>query len=161
MENINKLFIKFSKRAEKVDHKTEETFSAGTQTKSQEGGLKVGASSDGLTVESTSKVAHQTQEQSTHRQKSSGDRIHRVNFGRIADVFRRLIKALNNLRLWIILDEWSVIPLDLQPYLADLIRRSLCPWIQYANQVKLGIRGIKKLLFLQHSCTRSSSLDNR
>ena len=37
------------------------------------------------------------------------------------------MKVLNGKRLWILLDEWSVIPLELQPYLANLIRRSLFP----------------------------------
>ena len=37
----------------------------------------------------------------------------------------RIAAALVPHRLWIILDEWSNLPLDLQPYLADLIRRTL------------------------------------
>ena len=105
----------------------EETFSSGTQTKSHEVGVEAGASFDGVSMGASLKGAQQTQEQATYRQKIAGDRIHRVNFGRVGDVFRRLIRALDNLRLWIILDEWSVVPLDLQPYLADLIRRSLFP----------------------------------
>jgi len=38
-----------------------------------------------------------------------------------------LAKALKPLRLLVILDEWSTIPLELQPYLADLIRRAVFP----------------------------------
>jgi hypothetical protein len=34
---------------------------------------------------------------------------------------------LGTKRVWILLDEWSVIPADLQPYLADLLRRSVFP----------------------------------
>ncbi|EOD57146.1 hypothetical protein H480_44770, partial [Amycolatopsis vancoresmycina DSM 44592] len=30
-------------------------------------------------------------------------------------------------RLWLLLDEWSSVPLDLQPFLADLLRRSVLP----------------------------------
>jgi hypothetical protein len=38
-----------------------------------------------------------------------------------------LAKALTPTRLMIVLDEWSTIPLELQPYLADLIRRAVFP----------------------------------
>ena len=30
-------------------------------------------------------------------------------------------------RAWLLIDEWSEIPIDLQPYLADLIRRTILP----------------------------------
>jgi hypothetical protein len=38
-----------------------------------------------------------------------------------------LVMAVKPSRLLFILDEWSAIPLDLQPYLADLIRRAVFP----------------------------------
>jgi len=38
-----------------------------------------------------------------------------------------LVKAARPSRLLFVLDEWSAVPLDLQPYLADLIRRALFP----------------------------------
>lgn len=38
-----------------------------------------------------------------------------------------LIKAARNSRILLILDEWSIVPVDLQPYLADFIRRALFP----------------------------------
>lgn len=48
-----------------------------------------------------------------------------VNFGATGAAFRDLVSCLQGRHLWVLLDEWSSIPLDLQPYLADLIRRSL------------------------------------
>lgn len=50
-----------------------------------------------------------------------------VNFGATSSAFREIISCLNGKQLWVLLDEWSSIPLDLQPYLADLLRRSLFP----------------------------------
>ena len=50
-----------------------------------------------------------------------------VNFGTAGSAFRKIVSCLNGRQLWVLLDEWSSIPLDLQPYLADLIRRSLLP----------------------------------
>lgn len=56
----------------------------------------------------------------------SGQPRHRVHFGSVGSALARVSTALGH-RLWILLDEWSVIPIDLQPYLADLIRRALLP----------------------------------
>jgi hypothetical protein len=36
-------------------------------------------------------------------------------------------RKLSGAKVWVLLDEWSSIPLALQPYLADLLRRSLFP----------------------------------
>jgi hypothetical protein len=57
----------------------------------------------------------------------SGERRHRVHFGAVGSALTKLTSALSPQRLWVLLDEWSVVPLDLQPYLADLIRRAVLP----------------------------------
>lgn len=56
----------------------------------------------------------------------SGQPRHRVHFAAVGSALARISTALGR-RLWVLLDEWSVVPLDLQPYLADLIRRALLP----------------------------------
>lgn len=56
-----------------------------------------------------------------------GMATHRVHFGRVGTVFADLARVLGGKRIWLLLDEWSVVPLDLQPYLADLIRRAVFP----------------------------------
>jgi hypothetical protein len=50
-----------------------------------------------------------------------------VNFGSAGAAFRDLVRLLGKRRLWILLDEWSSVPGQLQPYLADLLRRTLFP----------------------------------
>jgi hypothetical protein len=52
---------------------------------------------------------------------------YRVHFGSVGKALGELSKALHPSRLLVALDEWSTIPLELQPYLADLIRRALFP----------------------------------
>jgi hypothetical protein len=54
-------------------------------------------------------------------------RVHRVHFGSLGAAFTQINAELLPKRLWVILDEWSVLPLELQPYLADLLRRALLP----------------------------------
>jgi len=48
-------------------------------------------------------------------------------FAEVAEVLGRAISAMGIRRLWILLDEWSAIPPDAQPYVADFIKRSLLP----------------------------------
>lgn len=50
-----------------------------------------------------------------------------IKFGNITRIIESIIKELNNKRIWIFLDEWSDIPIDIQPFLADLIKRTLLP----------------------------------
>jgi hypothetical protein len=66
-----------------------------------------------------------TEETSAVSQKRTGTERYVLNFGAVSSSIERIAAALVPHRLWIILDEWSNLPLDLQPYLADLIRRTL------------------------------------
>ncbi len=61
------------------------------------------------------------------RMSESGLARCRVHFGSTSRALAELVKAVAPARLLIILDEWSAIPLELQPYLADLIRRAVFP----------------------------------
>lgn len=51
----------------------------------------------------------------------------RVNFGNVGSALRKVVETLPKKRLWILIDEWSEIPLDIQPLLADLLRRAVMP----------------------------------
>lgn len=62
----------------------------------------------------------------TKRSRSGQERL-RVHFGRAGNEFQKVLRCLPNERFWLVLDEWSEVPLDLQPYLADLLRRTLFP----------------------------------
>lgn len=57
----------------------------------------------------------------------SGVAKHKILFGPLSRALDRIADAIRPKRLWILLDEWSSIPIELQPLLADLIRRSLFP----------------------------------
>lgn len=56
-----------------------------------------------------------------------GQETARVSFGSVGATLRKLVSVLPSRRLWLLIDEWSEIPLDLQPYLADLLRRAVLP----------------------------------
>jgi hypothetical protein len=66
-------------------------------------------------------------EQSSTRTVQSGVQLHRVHIGRVSNCMRDLALAVAPRQIWILVDEWSVIPIELQPSLADLLRRCLFP----------------------------------
>ena len=48
---------------------------------------------------------------------------HRIHFGGVTQSMRLAIEADEAKRFWLLIDEWSGIPIDLQPYLAEMLRR--------------------------------------
>jgi hypothetical protein len=59
--------------------------------------------------------------------RESGILRNRIHFGSVGQCFERLTKLVLPRKIWVLLDEWSSVPLELQPYLADLVRRALLP----------------------------------
>jgi hypothetical protein len=70
------------------------------------------------------------------RSKVSGAATYVLHFGEISAAIQAIEKHLAGRRLWVLLDEWSNLPIDLQPYLADLFRRTL--FIQKGITVKIA-----------------------
>lgn len=70
------------------------------------------------------------------RRATSGIEKHRIHFPAIQVHFKKIIEILDNKELWIIIDEWAEIPLELQPFLADLLRRTIFPL--YGASIKIG-----------------------
>jgi hypothetical protein len=61
------------------------------------------------------------------RTRTVGVARHRVIFGPIGRALQRISATLHGRRVWLLLDEWSSVPADLQPLLADLLRRTVFP----------------------------------
>lgn len=59
--------------------------------------------------------------------KRSGREAVHLNFGSIAGALADMVAILGGKRVWFLVDEWSEVPIDLQPYLADLFRRVVLP----------------------------------
>jgi hypothetical protein len=110
---------------------TEETTSASGTEKS---GFRLGISEQGLSAHL--KLEDELTKGKTQRRATSGVEKHRIHFPAIQHHFKKVIDNLNGKKLWIIADEWAEIPLDLQPFLGDLLRRSLFPL--FGASVKIG-----------------------
>jgi hypothetical protein len=90
-------------------------------------GSSLGVSVEGVRADmSATSEESEASTASVSERRSGTERLY-VNFGSTSAAFRRLVELLKGRHLWILLDEWSSIPTILQPYLADLLRRSLFP----------------------------------
>lgn len=92
---------------------------------STEGKTQIEASLKSLTA--SGGVSGSTHSEASHSVKRSGQQILHIDFGNVGAALEGLINVLPIKRLWLLIDEWSEIPIDLQPYLADLLRRTLLP----------------------------------
>lgn len=86
-------------------------------------------SSGEVTVSSSPRLSARSRRSTTaeSRMRRTGVEHHHVLFGPLTRALRGITRALGTARLWLLLDEWSSIPRDLQPFLADLLRRSVLP----------------------------------
>lgn len=103
----------------------EETQTVGTsKTDNAAVGLSVGSQMAGrFDVGSQEAEHHEVAAKSS----TTGDLVHRVHFGNVTQLLQRVVGSLPCDRLWLLLDEWSAVPIELQPYLADLLRRCVFP----------------------------------
>lgn len=58
------------------------------------------------------------------RHKRTGVERSSIDFNFIMQKMRAIVNFVAPKRIWLLIDEWSTVPSDIQPYLADLIRRS-------------------------------------
>jgi hypothetical protein len=77
---------------------------------------------------------------STTRVRRSGVERHQVLFGEVGRALREFTDAIAPRRLCVLIDEWSSVPLELQPLVAELLRKSLFP----AAGVTVKIAAIEK-----------------
>lgn len=71
--------------------------------------------------------------------KRSGREAVHLTFGSIAGALADMVAILGGKRVWFLIDEWSEVPVDLQPYLADLFRRVVLP----VNAITVKIAAIE------------------
>lgn len=72
-------------------------------------------------------AATQAEDRSLRRESRRGSERFALNFSDITRALRDLAGALSSKRVWLLLDEWSSVPQDLQPYLAEFLVRCVLP----------------------------------
>ena len=87
--------------------------------------VQFGPSGPTASLDSSNTETHKLDARTRLRQ--SGTARHHVHFGSVSSALERLVTSLPCRRLWILFDEWPALPVELQPLLADLLRRSVFP----------------------------------
>ena len=89
--------------------------------------LKLESPDKGFVPKASTSTEINQRQAGAERTKRIGREIAYLNFGNISSAVGDLMEILKPKRLWLLIDEWSEVPVDLQPYLADLLRRTLLP----------------------------------
>lgn len=76
-------------------------------------------------ISATNESASESEDKRLSAVRQKGIARYHIKFGGVNSAMRSLTSAIPVKRVWILLDEWSSVPLELQPYLADLLRRCL------------------------------------
>lgn len=108
---------------------TIESSSESTESENIKSGFRAGLSgnSTGLKIDASLSADQERISSIQGSIKRTGVENYYVKFGTVQSRLRAILSALGGKRLWLLLDEWSEIPLDIQPYLADLLRRCVIP----------------------------------
>lgn len=106
---------------------TVETTATAENSYSAEAKVGLAVSCTGASLSGEAKAASSGKEAVTAKKIVVGQEVHRVNFGSVGTALRKIVATLPNQQLWLLIDEWSEVPLDLQPILADLLRRAVLP----------------------------------
>lgn len=94
------------------------------QTENVSSKSSLGLTEKGVKLEGEFGGSNEQTQKQQFRKKLTGVETYVLHFGEISSALRSLEKLLGKRRLWVLLDEWSNLPLELQPYLGDLIRRT-------------------------------------
>ena len=104
-----------------------ESATSAETSQSAESNLGIGVASTGPAISIGATTSDSDRRAVSAKKTVSGKEVHRVNFGSVGSALRKVVQTLPKGRLWILIDEWSEVPLDLQPLLADLLRRAVLP----------------------------------
>jgi len=106
---------------------TVETATSAENSYSAEAKVGVTASLTSASFEMGANASDAGKEAVTAKKIVTGQEVHRVNFGSVSSALRKVVATFPGGKLWLLIDEWSEVPLDLQPMLADLLRRAVLP----------------------------------
>jgi hypothetical protein len=88
-------------------------------------------------VAANAQVSNSEETRSLTRETRRGSEYRKLNFAEVARALRELAGALTTRRIWFLLDEWSSVPSDVQPYLGEFLVRCVLP-LQERLTVKIA-----------------------
>jgi hypothetical protein len=119
----------------RVRGEVEATESQQASSQAQQGGTMEGAlgqtPSIKVSVNSGSTDSRSNVTSSTRR----GRETVTLNFNDVARALRELADTLSSKRIWLLLDEWSSVPIELQPYLSEFLLRCVLPLQRFTVKI--------------------------
>jgi hypothetical protein len=107
-----------------------------TETSSnKKGSAGLTASSSPTTVSASAGIEAAKAKREKESRTASGRERVSLNFGDIARSLRDIASGLRARRVWLLLDEWSSVPLDVQPYLAAFTVRCITPLQEFTVKI--------------------------
>jgi hypothetical protein len=103
----------------------QETTRTAERQEDRKSGLKLTASGSSVGFGAFRSLTQSRRAESIQRRLERGQEKYHIVFETLASAFSKVASAFGDLGLWLMLDEWSSLPVDLQPYLADMLRRSV------------------------------------
>lgn len=79
--------------------------------------------------------ANSTGQRSNEREVRTGTERTALNFADIARALRELADSIQTRRIWLLLDEWSSIPVDVQPLLGEFLVRCVLPLQKFTVKI--------------------------
>jgi hypothetical protein len=104
-----------------------------------EGSASINFATDGPSLKARVKSTKGQNTSSSESIRRAGQEAIHLNFGSVMTALTGLLAVLGTSRVWLLIDEWSEIPIELQPYLADLLRRTVLP----VNTITVKIAAIE------------------
>ncbi len=108
-----------------VGEQEREAFAGSTGTTEGSVDLSLGFGSSGPSLSAAASHRDSKQQEAHARVLERGTSQHHLVFSGITDVIERIVRMLPGNRILIVVDEWTEIPPDLQPLLADMLKRVL------------------------------------
>ncbi len=97
---------------------------ATTETRERKANLELGLSKTPNLVASGAALDRNDVSSQRKLSRAGSVSVH-IDFNRVGIALSGLIAVIGAPRLWLLIDEWSEVPIDLQPFLADLLRRTV------------------------------------
>ena len=91
-------------------------------TKEKNDRSRIAVSTNLIEISTQDKLTSATSQTQSSTIGRRGREQHTVHFGSTRKVWEEMIDIITPRSVWLLLDEWSSVPIDLQPYLADLVR---------------------------------------
>ncbi|MFC7403291.1 hypothetical protein [Citricoccus sp. GCM10030269] len=110
-----------------------ETSSQRREEDAEQGTFRLDVSPHGLNVASSSNASSTSMR--AENETRSGIEVQSINFAEVSKALRDLARSISNRRIWLLLDEWTSLPIEVQPYLGEFLKRCILPLPRFTVKI--------------------------